>query len=38
VLKRQLIAQGASIGTGEALWQREIRGTAYATAPPSSGS
>jgi fatty-acyl-CoA synthase len=37
VLKRQLIAQGASVGTGEALWQRETRGTAYTAAPPSSG-
>ena len=29
VLKRELVAQGASAGTGERLWVREERGTAY---------
>jgi fatty-acyl-CoA synthase len=29
VLKRQLIAEGTSVGEGETLWVREERGTAY---------
>ncbi|ORV81509.1 acyl-CoA synthetase [Mycobacterium interjectum] len=29
VLKRQLIAQGTTVGEGEVLWEREARGTAY---------
>jgi fatty-acyl-CoA synthase len=29
VLKRQLIAQGTTIGAGEVLWEREPRGAAY---------
>ena len=37
VLKRQLIAQGATCGVGEVLWERETRGTAY-TASPDAGS
>lgn len=41
VLKRQLIAQGTDIATGEVLWVREPRGTAYTvrgdrSATPSS--
>ncbi|MDT5139672.1 MAG: fatty-acyl-CoA synthase, partial [Mycobacterium sp.] len=31
VLKRQLIAEGTSVGEGETLWVREERGTAYHT-------
>ncbi len=30
VVKRELIAQGATAGEGEELWVREERGTAYA--------
>ena len=29
VLKRELVAQGATAGAGEQLWEREERGTAY---------
>ncbi len=35
VLKRQLIAEGTAIGAGEALWERESRGTAYAVTASS---
>ncbi|SPM29663.1 fatty-acid--CoA ligase FadD1 [Mycobacterium terramassiliense] len=35
VLKRQLIAQGTTVGEGEVLWEREARGTAYRRAAPS---
>lgn len=38
VLKRQLIAQGITVGAGEALWERETRGTAYTAVAASSGS
>ncbi|WP_297598660.1 fatty-acid--CoA ligase FadD1 [Mycobacterium sp.] len=38
VLKRQLIAQGASAAAGEALWERESRGTAYTATPGSAAS
>ena len=33
VLKRDLIAQGTSIGQSETLWEREARGTAYLIPP-----
>ncbi|MCV7089726.1 fatty-acid--CoA ligase FadD1 [Mycobacterium interjectum] len=35
VLKRQLIAQGTAVGEGEALWEREARGTGYRRAASS---
>ncbi|ORW95486.1 acyl-CoA synthetase [Mycobacterium sp. IEC1808] len=35
VLKRQLIAEGASAGQGEILWERDGRGTAYRQATSS---
>jgi fatty-acyl-CoA synthase len=34
VLKRQLIAEGTSVGVSEILWEREERGTAYRIASP----
>ncbi|OBI59680.1 fatty-acid--CoA ligase FadD1 [Mycobacterium sp. E796] len=37
VLKRQLIAEGASAGQGEILWERDGRGTAYRQATSSAG-
>ncbi|OBI87592.1 fatty-acid--CoA ligase FadD1 [Mycobacterium sp. 1245805.9] len=37
VLKRQLIAEGASAGEGEILWERDGRGTAYRPAVSNSG-
>lgn len=36
VLKRQLIAEGTTIGAGEMLWERAPRGTAYTVSPGSS--
>ena len=32
VLKRELVAQGATAGEGEQLWVREERGTSYSKA------
>ena len=37
VLKRNLIAEGATAGEGETLWEREPRGTAYRPTASSSG-
>jgi fatty-acyl-CoA synthase len=37
VLKRHLIAQGATVGEGETLWEREPRGTAYRRSALNSG-
>jgi fatty-acyl-CoA synthase len=37
VLKRHLIAEGATAGEGETLWEREPRGTAYRPTASSSG-
>ncbi len=38
VLKRELIAQGTTVGADEILWERQQRGTAYSVAAASSGS
>jgi fatty-acyl-CoA synthase len=38
VLKRQLIAQGTTVGAGEVLWERQSRGTAYSAVGASSSS
>ena len=38
VLKRQLIAQGAAVGAGEVLWERQSRGTAYSVVGSSSAA
>ncbi|OBI12502.1 acyl-CoA synthetase [Mycobacterium sp. E2327] len=38
VLKRQLIAEGASAGQGEIVWERDGRGTAYRQATSNAGS
>lgn len=37
VLKRQLIAEGTTVGAGEVLWERESRGTAYAVSGDREG-
>ncbi|BBZ46518.1 fatty-acid--CoA ligase FadD1 [Mycobacterium parmense] len=38
VLKRQLIAEGTAVGSGETLWERDARGTAYRPAAPPARS
>src|SRR6478735_7420902 len=38
VLKRELVAQGATAGDGEELWAREARGTAYVAAGTSAAA
>ena len=36
VLKRELVAQGATAGDDEELWEREARGSAYVVAHPAA--